>query len=1495
MSATHLSSPFLPPPGPIDPGDRWSFDAGQQMVVLRGAVARHLTGRQSCRLSLKEFLARIPDAAERERCRLLEEAPPGQPVELSLLAEDGQAATFGFTVAAASRRRRRGQVRLLGRDSLDRQGGAMQSAMERLVVALAPCRMGAVLLLLQVEESGLIGSLEAWDPLIGRIMRRLERVGEVRLACQLGDDVLAVLIEGGHPGRALDLVREIGDGGLGVEGLERLGSLTAGVAVYPLHGRGAAELCRAASIALAAARRSGPNASAVFDDALAAEVMERRSLLAALRGALGRGEFDLLYQPVIDLQQRRLHGVEALLRWRHPTLGAVSPERFVPLLEELGQIRQVTEWLIERSTQDLEALLAAHPSLRLALNLVPAQIEPQQMGGLLTRLAAIGCERVTLEITERAVLEGSPAAAAALAAAKAAGVEVAIDDFGTGYSSLAYLERFAIDVVKIDKRFIARLEQDGRLADAILGMAGALGLKPVAEGVETGAQLAWLASRGCRYVQGYFFAPPLDRQGIWAYARDFAFPAGQLDAALWPRARALPRLLSENQEQALRLFVRHVPAAVAMFDGEMRYLVASDRWLEDYGIGDQEVVGRRHYDVLPDTPERWRQVHARCLAEGTVERCEEDFYLRPDGSREWLRWEVHPFRNRVGDVAGIIIFTEFVTARKDAEQRLAESEQRLREVLASSSDWLWETDDQHRFVLDTDGRRKTDIGADRLIGRTRWEVAGVADPRAHPLWRAHLADLDARRPFHKFEYEALDDQGRRAHFEVSGAPIIDEAGRFRGYRGTACNITDRKEAELRLAESEQRLRDYLAAASDWAWELDAELRLKAYFGDMERHGLHPGTALGRRPWELAGVADADADPLWGPHKRDLEAQRPFRDFVCSQQDAAGGRRWLSVSGHPIYAPDGSFAGYRGATRDITAIRLSEAERQRQHEQLELAGELAGLGYWEVDYRTGQVTWSSRLFQLTGRDPATFVPTLESRFDIYHPDDRPRVQRTIAAAVGEGRPLDIRARIVRPDGAVRHVVSRGRARHDPSGRARSYFGFIQDVTDQVQAQLALEERSRENELYRAMIDALPDYIFAKDLACRFLAANAATARIMRAGSAAELIGRTDEDFYPPELAARFRADEQAFFARGETVILEQPMRRLDGSAGWLCSLKTPFRDAQGRIIAYVGHGRDITEAKAAAEEIRRLKADAEEARDLLRMATSVMTEGFALFDPQDRLVNCNEAFTRFYGEPAEALLGRTFEELQRLASHREGLDLPSGGFEPWLRQRLDRHRSADGSPMEVWYRGQAYLVREHRMPNGWTVLLRAHVTHLKQVEQELRRLATTDALTGAFNRRYFVEHADRLLARCRQAGEPAAVLLLDIDHFKQVNDSRGHAAGDEALRRVCEACQQRLRPDDLFARWGGEEFILLLPRADRESATAIAERLRQEAAGLQLGQPGAGFRVTLSVGVATGQGDLELEELTRRADRALYAAKAQGRDQVVVHGGRTEPVIDPAGS
>ena len=161
----------------------------------------------------------------------------------------------------------------------------------------------------------------------------------------------------------------------------------------------------------------------------------------------------------------------------------------------------------------------------------------------------------------------------------------------------------------------------------------------------------------------------------------------------------------------------------------------------------------------------------------------------------------------------------------------------------------------------------------------------------------------------------------------------------------------------------------------------------------------------------------------------------------------------------------------------------------------------------------------------------------------------------------------------------------------------------DVSSRERALRAERARAEENELYRAIIDALPDLIFAKDREGRFIAANTATARIMGAGAAADLIGRHDREFYPPEIAAGFAADEEKFFAHPETTITEQPARRLDGTPGWLCSLKAPLQDKSGRIIGYVGHGRDITEEKRDREALADARIHLERQAEELRTMTA----------------------------------------------------------------------------------------------------------------------------------------------------------------------------------------------------------------------------------------------------------------------------------------------------
>ena len=258
-------------------------------------------------------------------------------------------------------------------------------------------------------------------------------------------------------------------------------------------------------------------------------------LAAALRLALGRGELGLRYQPVLDTRRRRVDGVEILLRWRHPTSGPVPPDRFVPLADALGLLDAITLWSLGRASEELEPLLTRADrqgkggGFEVYLNLSARQVRADFARELAPRLLALGAPRVTVEVTEGALLEDAPEVEEALALLRGAGIAVAIDDFGTGYSSLAYLERFpAVGALKVDRRFVAKIGREGpggaALVEAILAMAAALGLEAVAEGVETPAQLAWLTARGCPYLQGFLIAPPLTAGELAGFLDGFRFP-----------------------------------------------------------------------------------------------------------------------------------------------------------------------------------------------------------------------------------------------------------------------------------------------------------------------------------------------------------------------------------------------------------------------------------------------------------------------------------------------------------------------------------------------------------------------------------------------------------------------------------------------------------------------------------------------------------------------------------------------------------------------------------------------------------------------------------------------------------------------------------------------------------------------------------------------------------------------------------------------------------
>jgi diguanylate cyclase (GGDEF)-like protein len=285
------------------------------------------------------------------------------------------------------------------------------------------------------------------------------------------------------------------------------------------------DLLRDADIAMYSAKNNGKDADQLFEPWMRDQARERFQLQSELVGALERGEFTLFYQPSFALGTGRLEGFEALLRWNHPKLGIVPPDKFITLAEESGLIVPLGRWVLHEATRQLgewSRSLADHRLLSMAINVSARQMRdwrlPDDVHDAITA-AGIAPQRVVLEITESMLLHDPREVAVALRVLKAKGVRIAIDDFGTGYSSLSLLQDLPIDILKIDKAFVsppAETESNGhKVLSAILTLAQTLGLQTVAEGVEQVDQAALLTARGCDVGQGFLWARPLTPQDAW--------------------------------------------------------------------------------------------------------------------------------------------------------------------------------------------------------------------------------------------------------------------------------------------------------------------------------------------------------------------------------------------------------------------------------------------------------------------------------------------------------------------------------------------------------------------------------------------------------------------------------------------------------------------------------------------------------------------------------------------------------------------------------------------------------------------------------------------------------------------------------------------------------------------------------------------------------------------------------------------------------------------
>ena len=352
-----------------------------------------------------------------------------------------------------------------------------------------------------------------------------------------GDEFVVILTEHEDQKLSVDVVQRLMDSVaqpvmLGIK--EFFVTCSIGVAVFPTDGAPAESLIEHADIAMYRAKKLGRNNFQFYTPAMNEEATERVRIESALRNALERDEFVLHYQPQVDLASGEIVGMEALIRWQHPEMGMVAPNRFIGVAEETGLIVQIGAWVMREACQQNQAWQQAGlGKLRVAVNLSARQFgAPNLIAEIRAVLAETGLPPACLEIelTESLFMSDVTLAVELLHAMKALGINLSIDDFGTGYSSLSYLSRFPIDVLKIDRSFVAEITRDSNdaaIVASIIALAHNLKLAVIAEGVETEEQLDYLRRHGCDEMQGYYFSRPL--------------PAGEFEALL-RQQRRLPLL-----------------------------------------------------------------------------------------------------------------------------------------------------------------------------------------------------------------------------------------------------------------------------------------------------------------------------------------------------------------------------------------------------------------------------------------------------------------------------------------------------------------------------------------------------------------------------------------------------------------------------------------------------------------------------------------------------------------------------------------------------------------------------------------------------------------------------------------------------------------------------------------------------------------------------------------------------------------------------------------
>jgi len=763
-------------------------------------------------------------------------------------------------------------------------------------------------------------------------------------------------------------------------------------------------------------------------------------------------------------------------------------------------------------------------------------------------------------------------------------------------------------------------------------------------------------------------------------------------------------------------------------------------------------------------------------------------------------------------------------------------------------------------------------------------LLGLRDTRSHQYFLARLLHEEARgdviRTWQQLEENQATDLLEARFQPTNGALLIadlhiarlpsDETRQPR----FVCAIVDRTNAVRqrealhnaydRLETSEERYRVLADFSPEWDYWLGADGRfIHVSPACLDTTG-YSAMAFIENPELLEQIIHADDLACWKQHlleRPDNDLSHAPLEFRIQTRD--GQERWIEHVSVAVVSEDGHNLGRRGVNRDVTARREAQEALRRNEALLNATGRLARVGGWEFDADRNTLRWSRVTRELHEVDD-DFDPNINDALEFYYPDDRALLRAAIHRAQAQGVPYELELRLRTAKGRAIWVKTNGMRVEDTEGTV-VLRGSIQDVTARVEADRAL----RASELkYRTLFESASEGMWIIQ-GGRFISVNQAALNMLGYDEALQVLNKRPSELSPPVQpdGEDSATKEQRILSPSlshRTQRFDWEHLRADGSAlpVEITLMPVELHDEPALFVTW----HDLTEQHAAHE--REVQAST---------VFENTSEGIIVTDTEQRILAINRAFTEITGYSEAQALGQKPSLLQsgrHDQSFYQAMWATLLATDQWRGEFWNRRRSGDIYPQ----RSTISAVRDQagRLTNYVAVF--GDITQLKRSEEELYRLAHRDALTGLPNRALLRARLEQSLSRASRDGSMLALLFLDLDLFKNVNDTLGHPVGDALLKSVAAAMQTKIRAADSIARLGGDEFVVLMEDVEEPNMAAQLARRLLDVFSVPFDAEGRELHITASIGISIFPSDGEdMDALLSNADVAMYQAKEHGRN------------------